>query len=137
MPKRKVFNCTEVFISAVIVGALTLAGFLNYKGYVKEAMIVEGKTLASSVARLEKVYYAVNGHFLKIGSKNNKISYDKTLGIDAGYNSYFKHFYVEVPGRYRSGFSVVAVYDSQNGNDISVKLHGFFDKPGTYETDLQ
>lgn len=137
MAEKKVFNCTEVFVSAVIVAALTLVGFMNYRGYVKDAMIAEGKTLAGSIARLEKVYYAANGRFLVTGSKNNKISRDANLGIDAGVNTYFKHFYVEVPGKYGSEFSVFTVYLSNNGHDIYVKLHGFFDKASTYETELE
>ena len=50
------FTLIELAISIIIFSILVIMSLMSYRKFIKEAMISEGKMLASSIAKIQKFY---------------------------------------------------------------------------------
>ncbi|WP_413853973.1 type IV pilin protein [Candidatus Ruminimicrobium bovinum] len=105
---NKGFTLTELIITIVIVGILSIIATYVYRVLLFKAVATEGKALMGSIANAEKTYYVQYGHFygcdlpegdtegrtaaLGEGGAWGERSYDPILGVDARGNTYFKNF---------------------------------------------
>lgn len=122
---NKGFTMVELGIVFVIIGILTLNSVMAYRKFVKDAMISEGKMLASSIAKIQKLYHAESGDYHAIA----ETSYNTVPEIDARFNKYFKTFSVEVPGTYQNSiFTVVTKSETNVLVGIEIVLHAFENK---------
>ena len=127
MKRDKICISLELIIVLVIVSILTIIMFFSYLKHIRYAMIIEGKSMIYSIAKLEKAYYVEYSFFMPI----DKSIYNKELDIDARTNSYFKNFTVFVPGTEQDAdFSVIST-SSANGllKNVNLILHGYKNKP--------
>lgn len=127
MKRDKICISLELIIVLVIVSILTIIMFFSYLKHIRYAMIIEGKSMIYSIAKLEKAYYVEYSFFMPI----DKSIYNKELDIDARTNSYFKNFAVFVPGTEQDAdFSVIST-SSANGllKNVNLILHGYKNKP--------
>ncbi|MDD5101909.1 MAG: hypothetical protein PHH62_02850 [Endomicrobiaceae bacterium] len=127
MEKEKVYISLELIMVLVIVFILTIIMFFSYLKHIRYAMIIEGKSMMYSIAKLEKAYYVEYNYYMPI----DKSSYNKELDIDARTNSYFKNFAVFVPGTEQEAeFSIVST-SGTNGllKNVNLILHEYKNKP--------
>jgi len=124
--KNKGFTFIDVTISVVIMGILGIIIFAAYNKFIKEAMISEGKMLASSVVKVERLYHAQAGDY----KQTLDVSYNQIPEIEAQHNKYFKNFSIYVPGFYAdSVFTVVTKSKLNILSGVEVVLHSFSDRP--------
>ncbi len=124
--KNKGFTLIEIAVTFVIFAILVIITVFAYGKFIKEAMVSEGKALASSVAKIKKY------HHLKTGEYHNILneSYTTLPEIDARQNKYFRNFSVYVPGNYPDSiFTVITTSEMNVLAGIQVVLHVFQNKP--------
>lgn len=124
--KNKGFTLVELAVTFVIFAVLVLITIFAYGKFIKEAMISEGKALASSVAKINKYHHSETGDYHNILNE----SYTTLPEIDARQNKYFRNFSVYAPGSYKDAIFTVTTTSQMNIlAGIQVVLHVFDNKP--------
>ncbi|MFH1416351.1 MAG: prepilin-type N-terminal cleavage/methylation domain-containing protein [Elusimicrobiota bacterium] len=88
--KKKGFTLIELVVVLVILGIVSIMSVTMYRGYVGRAMATEGRTLLSTIASAEKIYYAEYGEFVGSGLTGH----DPMLDVDATMNTYFRQYQI-------------------------------------------
>lgn len=109
MKNKKGFSLIELVIVLVVVAILAIVSAVIYKGYVRKAKMVEGKTLLNTIADSLDVYYSDNETYLNISftSTNN------TLMVDARPNKYFRTFQVENKNGTNGYYALITTKDTE------------------------
>ena len=115
MKNKKGFSLIELVIVLVIVAILAIVSGLIYKGYVRKAKMVEGKTLLNTISDALDVYYSDNETYLNIA---NFTSTNNTLMVDARPNKYFRTFKVEN----KTSYALITTKDTENNITMVMTL---------------
>lgn len=86
------FTLVELVTAMVILAILSIVSVNVYRGYVKNAIYTEGKTLVGAIAQAQKIYYMQNGGFYHCNLSGSD-AFAEPLDIDARNNKYFTHFW--------------------------------------------
>ena len=118
------FTLVELIITIVIGVILSMVSVAVYNGYVKKAILTEGKVLVGSLARAQHLYYSTNGTWFDCFFTD----FCKELDIDARSNKYFKKFSIDIypPGGKRAA-TVYALYFRTDGRVWIVYVDLFSD----------
>lgn len=87
---KKGFTLVELVITIVVVGVLSIISVNAYRGFVKKAILTEGKTLVGAIAQAQRLYYAQHKRFYSCW--NGEWNFCQELDIDARSNKYFRGF---------------------------------------------
>lgn len=122
---HKGFSLMELVITFVVFAILIVLVVGSYGIFVKEAKTSEGIMLASSIAKIQKMYYA---EFSEYKPAENA-SFTEVPEIDAKLNKYFKTFSVYVPGKVDgAAFTVQTSSEGTILYGVEVVLHVFKSK---------
>ncbi len=124
--KNKGFALIDIAVMLVVFAVLVIITVLAYGKFIKEAMVSEGKTLASSVAKINKYHHSETGNYHNILNA----SYSTVPEIYAKQNEYFRNFSVYVPGNHTDSiFTVITKSEMNILAGVQVVLHVFENKP--------
>lgn len=101
--KNRGFTLVEMIITIVIVAILSIVSVMSYRGYVRKAMLTEGKTLVSALEKHERIYYSEFAKYLPFTSTDSFTG--GVLDILLAANKYFRDF--EVKDITESSFVIV------------------------------
>ena len=126
LKRNKGFTLIELAITFVVFAILVVIAVFSYSKFIKEAMISEGKALASSVAKVQIYHHSECGDYHELLNE----SYSMLPELDARQNKYFRNFSVYVPGNYTDAiFTVITTSEMNALAGIQVVLHVFKNKP--------
>jgi type IV pilus assembly protein PilE len=89
LKSRKGFTLIELIFVLVMIAVLTIVSIPIYRGYMRQAVVTEGKALLDEVSALQEVYFS---RFAGYSDSVDGVD----LNIDMRGNKYFRHFDVDI-----------------------------------------